>query len=881
MNLKTYQKKVIADLARYLELYVELQNPVKAYNAFWEEKGFPVGLNGMDPYRDILAGVPHVCAKIPTGGGKTYIAASAVKTIFDAMPMERNRARAVVWLVPSDAILTQTWNALNDVRHPYRERLDVDFSGAVQVYSKEQALTGQGLKPGDVMSNLSVFVLSYDSFRTSKKEGRKAYQQNGYLNDFAKWVQREASALLPDTDETALIQVIRSLNPVVIVDESHHAASDLSVEMLKNFNPCFVYDLTATPRKNSAVISFVDAIALKNEDMVKLPVIVYNRISQQDVYGDAITIRGKLEKHARLDEKSTGRYIRPIVLFQAQPKGTPDNTTYEKIKKTLMDAGIPEEEIAIRTGDRNELKNVDLLSRDCPIRYIITVNALKEGWDCPFAYVLATVANRTSVVDVEQILGRVLRLPETKMNPCGALNLSYVLTSSADFQQTLKQVVKGLEGAGFTDQDYRAPEPNEREPEEPYGHQISFPETMEEPDIPDVNGETLKERVESAAEEARNGEESGALSQDPLLGPALEQNAAMQAAIEKSRNDGGSTSVPDHVRERMKHFSVREAYREEAAALRIPQFMLDLRFPQFTEGSTFSLFSEEYRILEKENLEKGFTLKDKDAQVDFTTVQAEMARIDVDEDPTPKAWRLSGSESVFFREWFNAQPSEVRLSICKSKIQQRLSRRNSVNDKELGEFIDRVLSTMSEDQISEMEQSPEPYVKKIDDKVGVLLAKHRSKMFDLWRPQGKIVCRPSYKFSTEISPAKWDTHIPKSLYSAEEKVNGYEFKVIWSLSELPNIKWWHRNQSKREFAINGPVPAYPDFIVMLKSGKILAVETKGDFLEWESREKARIGDLWAQLAGDRYQYYMVFESVQPEYPGMYSQERFMEIVKGL
>ncbi|MBQ9348085.1 MAG: DEAD/DEAH box helicase family protein [Oscillibacter sp.] len=416
MQLNSYQRNVLADLDRYLELYVETSSPAKAYNALWQEKGVPVGLNGMDPYRDILSGVPHVCAKIPTGGGKTFLAASAVKTIFSRIPMEQARPRAVVWLVPSDPILSQTWNALSDVRHPYRERLDVDFSGAVQVYSKEQALTGQNLKPGDVQSNLSVFVLSYDSFRTSKKEGRKAYQQNGYLNDFAKWVKREPSAMLPDTDETALIQVIRSFNPVVIVDESHHAVSDLSVEMLKNFNPCFVFDLTATPRKNSAVISFVDAVALKKENMVKLPVIVYNRRSQQDVYGDAISIRDKLEAQAQMDEELTGRYIRPIVLFQAQPKGTPDSTTYEKIKKTLTDAGIPEEEIAIRTGDRNELKNVDLRSRDCPIRYIITVNALKEGWDCPFAYVLATVANRTSLVDVEQILGRVLRLPEAKVN---------------------------------------------------------------------------------------------------------------------------------------------------------------------------------------------------------------------------------------------------------------------------------------------------------------------------------------------------------------------------------------------------------------------------------------------------------------------------------
>jgi len=67
----------------------------------------------------------------------------------------------------------------------------------------------------------------------------------------------------------------------------------------------------------------------------------------------------------------------------------------------------------IKTADVNELKGVDLLRPDCPIRYIITINALKEGWDCPFAYILASIANRTSRIEVEQIVGRVLRLGAT------------------------------------------------------------------------------------------------------------------------------------------------------------------------------------------------------------------------------------------------------------------------------------------------------------------------------------------------------------------------------------------------------------------------------------------------------------------------------------
>ena len=872
MELKSYQKEVIADLARYLELVVELQSPAKAYQALWNEKNVLVGFGGMPNYVNVLPGVPHVCAKVPTGGGKTYIAASAVRTIFDAMP--QRRARAVVWLVPSDAILTQTRNALQNPGHPYRQRLDVDFGGAVQVYSKEQALMGQNFTPATVAEQLSVFVLSYDSFRTSKKEGRKAYQENGSLAGFAKWMN-DPSVLLADTDETALIQVIRFLNPVVIVDESHHASSQLSMEMLRNFNPSFVLDLTATPKEKSNIISFVDASQLKRGSMVKLPVIVYNRKSQADVYADAIAIRAKLEAQAQKEQETSGRYIRPIVLFQAQPRTSSDSTTYEKIKKTLMDGGIPEQEIAIKTGDKDELKNVDLLSPECPVRYIITVNALKEGWDCPFAYVLATVANRSSAVDVEQILGRVLRLPYTRKNKSEVLNLSYVITSSADFHQTVKKVVAGLNSAGFSSRDCRAQDADEPALPAPAAvpEQTSL-DGQSEPDMPDVDGAALKARFDAAKQEADCSASEDAAQSDPMLAQALEQNRAYEREIDQA-DDTAYSRAPLEVRDKMNQFRMNDAFAEEAAAL---------RFPQFTLETLPSLFSDSYETLALEHLEGNFSLRDKDAHIDFAAVNAEMARVDVDDgkDSTAKAWLLSGSDSAFFREWFSTQPSERRLSICKGIIKKKLSQMNCVNDKELDEYIDRVIGTLTEDQLSELEQSPYPYVIKIQDKVKELLSQHRCHVFDRWLEQDKISCLPNYALPAVISPTAFTSMVPKSLYTAEEDMNEYEFKVVWALSELGNVKWWHRNISRLGFQINGPVHAYPDIIVMLHSGKILMVETKGDHLDNdESKEKAKIGDQWAKLAGKQYKYYMVFETKQPDYPGAYSMERFMEIVKGL
>ena len=75
MELKKYQLQVIKDLDRFLELLIEKQNISKAYNALWNEKGINVGIDGMPPYNPELAGVPQVCFKVPTGGGKTFLSA--------------------------------------------------------------------------------------------------------------------------------------------------------------------------------------------------------------------------------------------------------------------------------------------------------------------------------------------------------------------------------------------------------------------------------------------------------------------------------------------------------------------------------------------------------------------------------------------------------------------------------------------------------------------------------------------------------------------------------------------------------------------------------------------------------------------------------------
>ena len=875
MELKSYQKKVIADLTRYLELLNETKSDAAAFRLFWQEKSAPA----LGRYQNVIPGVPNLCFKVPTGGGKTFIACNAVRPIFDALPA--TKTKAVVWLVPSDAILTQTAKALKDTSHPYRQKIDVDFGGRVEVYTKQELLNGQNFNPTAVTEQLSVMVLSYDSFRGRGKEVLKAYQENSNLAAFAKVLGKPDSPI-EKADETALFQIINQLNPLVIVDESHHARSDLSREMLANFNPCFVLDLTATPRKDSNIISYVDAVQLKTEHMVKLPVIVYNRDSQAEVILDAIDLRNKLEELAAAEYAVSKKYIRPIVLFQAEPKGKEEATTFEKIREKLIAYDIPAEQIAIRTADVNELKNTELMSADCPIRYIITVNALSEGWDCPFAYILASIANKTSQVQVEQILGRILRLPHTTQHRQSSLNMSYVLTSSNDFNETVKGIIQGLNDAGFSDKDYRVSEPPT--PKAPDPVQITIdngcskketPLESPEEDVSGVDWTLVNEEYQRRREAEKSPETTP--KADSMLSEAESAGQAYNAAIQQSGNDPYLQKTPWEVREQMPTFAVKSEFREDIERLVIPQFFAVIPNTLFTDGS--------HVLLDEAQLSEGFTLKNKDCDIDFAAADDGIVKVDIEnkENGLPRVFKMSSPEQQYFKEYFNSLPPESRVRQCKEIMLRQLNKLNGVDAAELKAYIERIVGNMSKDQLAAMEKAPLGYAKKIKDKVQALLEQHCRENFSDWLSTERIVCLPYYRLPDAIHPAAHTDIYAKSLYQAEDgDMNKLEQKLIMELTALPNVRWWHRNISRQGFCINGYINHYPDILILTEKGKIIFAETKGEHLKNDdSREKIDLGAMWSGHAGNQYRYFMVFEKDADLPKGAVSMSKFVEIVAAL
>ncbi|MQY50755.1 DEAD/DEAH box helicase [Rhodocyclus gracilis] len=884
MELKDYQADVLTDLSKYLETLLECKGHLpNAFNQYWKERGV---LN--QAYKNNIKEVPHVCVKVPTAGGKTFIAVNALDRIFSAFSeYNPTRPKFVVWLVPSLTILEQTVKNLSNIDHPYRQRLNDLFSGRVQIYEKADVLQGAGFNADTVKEQLSVVVMSFDSLKATNKENRKAFQENGYLASFLN-DDSEVVEPLEGTDPSALINVMRTLKPIVVVDESHNAESTLSVDMLRNLNPSFIFDLTATPRDNSNIISYVDALRLKKQNMLKLPVIVANQRSQEDVIMAALNMRRQLEEFAKKAEEKGGGYIRPIVLFQAEPKNKDDTTTFEKVREILLDLNIPPEHIAIKTANINELKNVDLMSRDCDVRYIITVNALKEGWDCPFAYVLATLANKSSVVDVTQILGRVLRMPYTRKHSTELLNLSYVFTSSSHFQNTLSQVVAGLNKAGFSKKDYREFDLSTVEPEPtptPTPDQKEFDltgQTGEEKPAETGDGQDLEieksklnpdweqQAVEQAAT-ATNGTQPASTEGDTTGVEAIKNQAVEQAKeFEEQANATSGESVPEELKAHMNEHKMKPIFEASAKAIELPQFFIKLP----SDGGFFDS-GDEWHKLAKENLLSNFVLANLDATINFTAIESDVYKVDAEEigngESAPSFTVVKKAEKEKLNSIIKSQPTSGQITSIVGRLFGLIGKNTfyPIEDNDVKHYLKRIVEAMSADQRADCLERDYAYVKLIKDKIQGLANEYAAKEFGNWLTTQKIKLRPSFSLPATIAPSDNAPAISKSLYVTEGSVNNLESKVIRGVAELENIIWWHRNLERgKGFVINGFLNHYPDFVVLTESKNIIVVETKGDDRDnSDSKDKLKLGKIWESQAnqiahetGYRYHYMMVFES---------------------
>ena len=333
------------------------------------------------PYRPLegLETVPYVCLRLPTGGGKTLLSAHTVKIAADAY-LEREFP-IVLWLVPTNTIRAQTLETLKKPGNPNYETLRAAFDGRFRVFDIADFVQ---ITPADLQTHACVVVGTMQTLRVSNTDGRKVYAHNENLEPHFSAVPANTEGMerIEDGENKGQIKFsFRNLlalhRPLVIVDEAHNNTSALSYEVLQRVNAACVVEFTATPADDSNVLHNVSATELKAEDMIKLPIRLTEHKSWEDAVRDSILTRQRLHDVAAKDSD----YIRPIILFQAEEKGR--EVTKEILLKHLLEQEkIPREKIAVVTGDQKELDGINLFAPDCQIDFVITVEALKEGWDC-------------------------------------------------------------------------------------------------------------------------------------------------------------------------------------------------------------------------------------------------------------------------------------------------------------------------------------------------------------------------------------------------------------------------------------------------------------------------------------------------------------------
>lgn len=879
MNLKNYQDKALDWLRRYYERCRALQEagdhfPVAtAFTSVTAEIYQGSGL----PYSQVaqLPGIPYVCLRIPTGGGKTVLGCEAVAVA--QKELLRADRSLVLWLVPSDAIRRQTLDRMKNRKDDYRIALETKL-GAVEVLDIEEAMT---MTRATLDGATVIVVATMQAFRRKDVSQLKVYESSGALMSHFENLPAELRAVLELKAEGnfdySLANVFRLRRPFVIVDEAHNARQPLAFETLKRLNPSGILELTATPNTKRETVTYegetvenppsnvlfsVSAYALKAAEMIKLPIYLRYREPWDALLGDAIGLLNELKDEADKEKAETGEYIRPIMLLQAQPEYKDKaSITVDQVKKTLIENfRIPPEEIAIATGDVRELEkpeNLNVLSPACRLRFIITVQALKEGWDCPFAYVLFSVAELSSGRAVEQILGRILRMPKAKRKQREPLNGSYAFVASTKFDAAARALKDGLVEAGF-------------EKQEAADLVVESTLALGETRKPVVPDEPV--RVTLAASPAR------AL---PLsVVDAVSWDAkAKTLSIERPLSDEQETELIAAFADAKTKALVEDACRRRAgkaafAPVRVQSpsqrgVVFEVPVLALKQGSFF-------RAFEADDIDDcmAWSLSEADAALSGFLVPTEQRGIRID---------ITDSETLQqdFIPLNDAQQQLLQSSAAWPVGQlvhwlDRSFAHQDLTEAETGIYLTRLAGKLIDDRkitAETLTAHRHRLAKAVAEKIRTLRKEaRRVAMEELLFKDASSAVFVSAAATHRFEPSKYPytfrysgLALPNHYYEVigDLKNEGEEYDCARAIAHLDGVEFWVRNlegEPESSFWIQTSTDKfYPDFVCRLKNGKFLVVEYKAE--NWgdkkDNDEKERLGQLWEARSKGRCLFRMV------------------------
>ena len=870
--LKGYQHRAIETLSDFFNQAKQTGDVVQAYSDILEKQQLPA-----IPYRDFQFGnVPYVCIRIPTGGGKTVLASHSIVTAGSEY-LEVDFP-VVLWLVPSTTIRKQTVEALKQNGHPYREKLDHAFNHQVLVVDIDEVFT---IRPQDIGNKTIVVVSTRQNLTVNDTSGRKVYAYHeDFEPHFAKVthdhprfndldVVKEGDLKENGLTTRELGKVKYSFanllalhNPLVIIDEAHNARTKLTFDTLRNLHPAAIIEFTATPNESldngSNILFNVSASELKAEEMIKLPIMLAEETKGwKQAVSDAVANRNRLAIEAQKDTD----YIRPIALFQAEAKN--GKVTVDVLKAYLLDElKIEPEKIAVVTGNQRELDDIDLFAQSCPIEHIITIEALKEGWDCPFAYVFCSVKQVSSSTAAEQLLGRVLRMPYARRRVIEDLNRAYAHLATATFAKAASELKDKLISMGFEELDI-AEYVREYEPDD---HQDDFFDGGG--NVQPAKAKSLEIVVEVATM--------------PELDKLSDEE---QSQLTTATTDEGNVVVKirGEVSPNLQKVIVKSAGKPARKKsieqdLRIHNARIDVLRSPAERGEMFgslpqlcALVQGELALIEPEVLldANEWDLLDHLAQLPKFKIRESSHLWSIDIEGTEVKYQKANTAEKYDlnQSWLDVTENDLVRWLDRELRQTDISQGTMI------QFIRLIISDLlsrSEVTLTALVRNKFPVARAIRD----LIAKYRKQAQTdgyqqvLFSSEAKLEVDADfvYEFSPNHYPAKppfysgsykFEKHYYGNNRIEDMKATGEEFECARAIDTLDEVKYWIRNLVRRDKGsfwlplAHGKF--YPDFIVELHDGRMLVIEYKGDAYATndDSKEKNLVGELWANNGGDR------------------------------
>ena len=837
------------------------------------------------PYRPLKGfspGMPYFCLRVPTGGGKTWLAAKSV-ALANAHLL-RVQHSIVLWLVPSKTIRDQTVRGIKDRQHPLNAALREAGPVTVLELAEAKSITRATLDTSTV-----VIVATRQAFQVEDEESRKVYESSGALmHHFENLTPAQRDGLLKDGDTVpnSLANVLRLRRPFVVVDEAHNSRTELAFDTLARFNPSGIMELTATPdmeRTPSNVLHSVSAAQLKAEQMIKLPVVLETEQNWQQCLSDGIARRNGLQALADEERRGGAPYLRPIVLIQSEPRRSGlDTLDFERVRQELMNNhNIPEEEIVVATSEEKGLEKIEadyplgISDPNCKVKFVITQRALAEGWDCPFAYVLVSMASLHSATAVEQLLGRVLRQPGATHRAAQALNQSYAFVVSSSFAETASALRDRLvHGAGFDRKDVAEFVTAARQEQQKFdleglgGRVVVQPVVVTLHEKPDLKAVPKEIRATLTGKVDFDNKTSTLTIRAPLT--PHETDALVQlvktplakATIEKAAEESRTTAI--------------EFFRtpaEEGKTLLVPQLALRVQ-------GALQLFDD------PEVLDYPWALSTLDAKPTPENLAAlgaalkvsEGGIIDVDEASgkmfqdflpelqrdlglayTPEHWDIAKlavwfcnnlpepslthvSKLAFVTGWLSDLLAQPNFDLARTNLQKFLIRN----------LLEARIRELRRDAVSRAYQQA-LFAPGNDERVSV------SNQFTYdFRPEAYA---PSRDYDERFGVFRFRKHFYSRVGDFDSKEE-FECAVHLDIeAQKGRLEFWVRNLTRREgasyFLQKATGRFYPDFICKRNDGTFLIVEYKGGDRWKEAADDRLIGELWASMSGGTCQFVMV------------------------